>query len=281
MPGSDFPNVPRRDSGSGSYWSHERVRAAHLGHAQRRGVHRRADDARAATRSGMLVRTTDDDVALACTTGARVMVLPCWGQPVDDRRPFLLDEVERGAGVERALGDEGGAEVQRREERGDQAADPEERHRREHHVVGAHRVAQTARCTSGARPCPACGSRPSGRRCCPSCRRSPRDRQAPRTPRRARGTRRRCRRCSPAATISASSPRDQARSDGPHTWMARRNGASGRNSGCVGRLRGEPGQRGFEAFEVVVVQELRVRDEVGEVGVARSSSRARASGRRC
>ena len=35
---------------------------------------------------------------------------------------------------------------------------------------------------------------------------------------------------SPASTIDASSPRDQERSDAPHTWMARRNGASARTN---------------------------------------------------
>ena len=50
--------------------------------------------------------------------------------------------------------------------------------------------------------------------------------------------------------------------------MARRNGASRQEQRLVGALRGEPGQRGLEAFEVVVVQEARVREEVREVGVA-------------
>ena len=49
----------------------------------------------------------------------------------------------------------------------------------------------------------------------------------------------------------------------PHTWTARRNGASGSEQ-RAGRpiWPARPGQRRFEAFEVVVVEEARVHDQV-------------------
>ena len=50
-------------------------------------------------------------------------------------------------------------------------------------------------------------------------------------------------------------------------WMARRNGASGDEQRLVGALAREPGQRGLEPFEVVVVEERRVREDVRHVGV--------------
>ena len=239
-PGSVLPNVPRRDSGSGSYWSHESVHAAHLGHAQRRRVHL-GRSALGRHEVGHARAHDGRDTLAAVYDGCSRIVLPCCGQPVTIVARSCSMRSSAAPASNELWVTSVAPTCSTWKQRGDQAADPEERHRREHHVVGRHRVARPARCTSGARPCPASGSRPSDRRCCPSCRRSPPGRPVRRTPRRARGTRRRCRRASPAATIVGLVARDQERSDGPHTWMARRNGASGRNNGWSARWPASPG----------------------------------------
>ena len=80
MPSSDLPNVPRRDSGSGSYWSH-RVCELHISvmpsDVEFTGGGRRSG----ATMSGMLVRTTDDRSRVA-NDGCAAIVVPCCGQPI-------------------------------------------------------------------------------------------------------------------------------------------------------------------------------------------------------
>jgi hypothetical protein len=58
-----------------------------------------------------------------------------------DRRALLLEQVERGAGLEGVHGHDRRAMVLNCEEPGDEAADPEKRHRREHHVVARDLVA--------------------------------------------------------------------------------------------------------------------------------------------
>ena len=214
----------------------------------------------------MLVRTTDDR-SRAGYDGCSDIVLPCCGQPVAMVTCSCSMRSSAVAGVERAQRDQRGTEVQHLEQRGDQPADPEERHRREDHVVGSHRVPRLqvagvahdgALRVDGALglggAAGAVHDRPAGRR-------------VRRTPPPARGTPSSMPARSPASTIDASSPRDQARSDAPHTWMARRNGASARTNRSSARLAGEAGERRFEAFEVVVGEEARVGEELGEVGV--------------
>src|SRR5690349_8452819 len=59
IPGSDRPNVPRRDSGSGSYWSHS-VCELHISVIPSDVELISGGRRSGGTRSGMLVRTTDE-----------------------------------------------------------------------------------------------------------------------------------------------------------------------------------------------------------------------------
>ena len=109
-PASDLPNVPRRDSGSGVVLVAERVRAAHLGHAERRRSSPRAGGARAARgRACSCARPTTRRGPR--TTGAPPWSCPVAASPVAIVARSCSMSVERRAGLERALGHEGRAEV--------------------------------------------------------------------------------------------------------------------------------------------------------------------------
>ena len=80
MPGSVLPNAPRRESGSGSYWSHERC-TLHISVMPSDVEFTSGGRCSGGTRSAMLVRTTlatRSGVYAGCSRN----VLPCWGQPV-------------------------------------------------------------------------------------------------------------------------------------------------------------------------------------------------------
>ena len=253
MPGRVLPNAPRRDSGSGSYWSHD-VCTLHISVMPSDVELTSGGRCPGGTRSAMLVRVTVATRA-GVYDGCSDIVLPCWGQPVTfvARSCSMRSSARRG--VERALRDQRRTHVEHLAASA-VTSPPIQKNGIDENTTSSGPIGYpTSTLCEWRITAPCVCSTPFGSAVLPGAVHDHHGigghhhvldaREEPVVDPRAISGR-------DDRVLTAARPGASA---APHTWTARRNGASSSRSLAFGRLVGEARQRALEPFDVVVVQE--------------------------